>query len=102
MAKPSGNPHPDNPIAGRWKPGQSGNPKGRPPKKILTEALQRVLAKLNDKETETLVSPYMERIARGDVAAFKEVADRTEGRVPQSVGGSTTLGPVKLKVEWSE
>lgn len=102
MSKPpSGNPNPD-PVSGRWKPGQSGNPKGRPPKKPFTEALERIWAKLSHAEHEEIAMPLVKKAAGGDISAVKEMVDRLEGRVPNSIGGSTTLGPVKLKVEWSE
>lgn len=90
------NPNPSPPpVSGRWKPGQSGNPSGRPKKKPLTEALQRVLAKLNDEELETLCRPYIEKLASGDVAALKEVADRVEGKVPNPIGGTDELPAIK-------
>lgn len=95
------NPDPP-PVSGRWKPGQSGNPKGRPKKKPFTEALERIFAKLSDEEHEQIAMPLVKKAASGDVSAAKELADRLDGKVPTSVGGSTTLGPVKLKVEWSE
>lgn len=95
------NPDPP-PVAGRWKPGQSGNPKGRPPRKPVSEALQAIFDELDKKGHQEYAKAVWKKAATGDIAAFKEVADRVEGRVPQSVGGSTTLGPVKLKVEWSE
>ena len=95
------NPDPP-PVAGRWKPGQSGNPKGRPPRKPITEGLQAIFDQLDKKQTEEYSKALWKKAAMGDIAAYKEVADRVEGRVPQSVGGSTTRGPVKLKVEWSE
>ena len=83
------------PVSGRWKPGQSGNPSGRPKKKPLTEALQRVLAKLSDDERDVLCKEMITKLATGDVAAFKEVADRVEGKVPTPVGGTDDLPPIK-------
>ncbi len=83
------------PVSGRWKPGQSGNPSGRPKKKPLTEALQRVLAKLSDDERDILCKEMITKLASGDVAAFKEVADRVEGKVPTPVGGTDDLPAIK-------
>mgnify|MGYP001548391021 CR=1 FL=1 len=88
------------PIAGRWKPGQSGNPSGRPKKKPLTEALQRVLAKLSDDERDVLCQELITKVATGDVAAFKEVADRVEGKVPQGIGQAEELGA--LQISWKQ
>ena len=83
------------PISGRWKPGQSGNPTGRPKRKPLTDALLRVLAKLDDSELEELVREPVKRLAAGDIGAFKEIADRVEGKVPQALGGTDELPAIK-------
>ena len=85
------------PVSGRWKPGQSGNPSGRPKKKPLTEALQRVLAKLSDDERDVLCQEIITKVATGDVAAFKEVADRVEGRVPQAITGDDQEDPIRIE-----
>ena len=92
MANP--NPPPP-PVSGQWKPGQSGNPSGRPKKKPLTDALQRVLNKLSEQDAEVLVSEIVKRMATGDVGAFKEVADRVEGKVPTPIGGTDELPAIK-------
>jgi hypothetical protein len=34
----------------------------------------------------------------GDVSAFKEMADRLEGKVPQSIGQDDELGPIGVIV----
>ena len=78
-----------------WKPGQSGNPNGRP-KKPLTEAYKAILAKpipdeiaakLKVKQGTTYAEVIALALAReavkGKVAAAAELADRVEGRVPQ-------------------
>jgi len=46
------------------------------------------------------VRGIFEKAAQGDVAAFKEIADRVEGKVAQPVGGSEELGPVQ--VTWKQ
>ena len=63
-----------------WKPGQSGNPKGRPPKgDTMTEALKEKV----DKEAvaEKLYAMAME----GDIAALKYIYDRVDGKPRESV-----------------
>lgn len=86
------NPNPP-PITGRWKPGQSGNPSGRPKTKPFKEALQNLIDKvgLNDAATALVA-----KANTGDVAAIKEIADRLDGKVPQAIGGSEELGPVEV------
>jgi hypothetical protein len=79
------------PVHTRWKPGQSGNPKGRPKCLTLSEAYRRELAKID--KTDPLKRTFAEVLAEqtiikaktGDVAALKELADRTEGKARQTI-----------------
>ncbi len=89
------------PREGRWKPGQSGNPGGRPRWKPLTEALQR----LYDEQPELLdqlAARLTVKAGQGDVSAWNTICDRLEGKVAQTVGGSTDVGPVKLVLKWEK
>lgn len=75
-------------IAGKgFKPGQSGNPNGRPKGQSLTAQLRAVLEdtdKKTKKEISRLVAEAIVLAARkGDVSAFREIADRTEGKPEQ-------------------
>jgi len=86
---------PGKPIRGseatRFKPGQSGNPGGRPKTAPLSHACRELLAQPvpDDPEGHT----YAEAIARmlgkkateGDIRAAQELADRAEGRARQSI-----------------
>ena len=92
--------HPGNPY-GRWKPGQSGNPLGRPKSKPFKEALERMLCvaaqqKGIDQENahDLVASALIAKCISGDVAALKEFADRTEGKVPNPIGGTDELPPI--------
>src|SRR5208282_2366897 len=62
-----------------WKKGVSGNPGGRPHKLPLTEALQRIVQ--NPKEADKLARGITREGKNGSVKAFKEIADRVEGKV---------------------
>ena len=81
------------PVHTRWKKGQSGNPKGRPRSSILSDAMRAALAEAPPGEHDPNVQSYADAIARalidkalaGDVAACKEIADRTEGKARQAV-----------------
>jgi hypothetical protein len=74
-----------------WKPGQSGNPNGRPRRKPLTEELERLLDEIDPtdkKHRRTFRKRIVEALAfqvikKGNVAAFTEIADRVEGKVAQ-------------------
>ena len=74
-----------------FKPGQSGNPAGRPKSITMSEAYRRELAKLDpdDKHGRTFAEVLAEQIIikakGGDVAAVRELTDRTEGKPRQTV-----------------
>ena len=93
------NPTPPSSVTGKWQKGQSGNPKGRPSQKPFKEALANLVSG-NKEAMMVAAAALLARAQTGDVAALKEVADRLDGKVPASVGGSTELGPVKLEVKW--
>ena len=78
----------------RWKKGSSGNPGGRPKSRVLSEALRSRLAqvKSGDPAGRTfaeVVAANLIEIACGQgpgaVHAANEIADRIEGRAPQSI-----------------
>jgi hypothetical protein len=77
--------------ATRWKPGQSGNPGGRPKTAPLSQACREVLALLvpGDAEGRTyaqkIAAALAEKAADGDIRAAQELGDRAEGRARQSI-----------------
>lgn len=88
---------------GRWKPGQSGNPKGRPKSKPYKDALDRALRKLSDSDNaedmlDRIAAAHITRCMEGDMAAIKELADRHDGKVPQGIGQAEELGA--LQISW--
>lgn len=72
--KTGGNPNPS--VATRFKPGQSGNPSGRP-KDLLTQALRQ---KLTPEKAESLANTLLALAESGDLKAMVEVWDRIEGK----------------------
>ena len=83
--------------ARKWRPGQSGNPGGRPKKTKLTDAYRQILEELvpGDPEGRTyaqLIAWEMVKSAlKGRSDAAREIGDRTEGRARQAIdlgGGS--------------
>lgn len=72
----------------RWgfKPGESGNPKGRPRgSKSGTAALRRIARQFLDPKTglsaeELIASKLIAKAIDGDLQAIKEYYDRTEGK----------------------
>jgi len=77
--------------ATRWKPGQSGNPGGRPKTAPLSHACRELLASpLPDDPkgrtyAEAIAETLAERALKGDIRAAQELADRAEGRTRQSI-----------------
>ena len=64
----------------KWKPGQSGNPHGRPKKEnCLTDILK---AKVDPEE---LAERLIAKANEGDMIAMKYIYDRVDGRPKESV-----------------
>lgn len=74
-----------------WKPGQSGNPGGRPKSKLLSEAYKAILeteitrGKDKGKTVAEAIAGVMATESRnGKVNAAAEIADRVEGKPRQA------------------
>lgn len=78
-----------------WRPGQSGNPAGRPKAITISAALRHKLAEVDESDPERrtyveLIANYLVRVAAGlagsgrsSVLAAREIANRTEGKPRQ-------------------
>jgi Family of unknown function (DUF5681) len=76
-----------------WKPGESGNPKGKKPgtlkEKPYREALRMEIAAAEDfKDLRSIARAHLEKARSGDMAAIKELADRLDGRPAQDASVS--------------
>ena len=68
---------------GKFLPGISGNPDGRPRKKLaITEGLARMVT---DSDVEDLWRPYIERAKGGDIQAMQLVCGYLQGRPSQTI-----------------
>lgn len=67
----------------RWKPGESGNLKGRPRFKPITDAIERILE--NPKECEKLAKKLVSKAKGGSIHHLRELMDRVEGKVIQQI-----------------
>lgn len=81
-----------------FKPGESGNPGGRPKLAILSDAYREQLAQeLPNGQTfaELIATQMCMAAAKGDISAAREICDRVEGRARQSVD-------ISAQVNWRE
>jgi len=80
-----------------WKSGQSGNPVGRPKdKKYISEALKDLLASNPDLLLD-IVNAIIKEASKGNVQAFKELTDRSEGKVADKIEGTDIPVTIILK-----
>jgi len=72
-----------------FKPGQSGNPKGRPPGKSVSYHLKEIQEEIDADTGKTegrLLAEKLQKMAkRGHSKAIDVVVDRTEGKLTQPV-----------------
>ena len=85
-----------------WKPGESGNPGGSRSPKPFRDALRMQIAQAGDDlaALRRIAQKLLDKAEAGDLAAILAVADRLEGRPPQSIGGDAELGPTRLRIMW--
>ena len=78
--------------ANLWKPGQSGNPSGRPKKKPITELYEEMLA--DPEFVEQLRASIRKSVRGGNMAMVlqvREMTDRVEGKVTQPIEADVTV-----------
>jgi len=77
----------------KWKPGESGNPNGRPKKgETLTDALRE----LTDKEE--LAQKLLELAREGNLNALRYIYDRIDGRPVETVRQHVSGAPQVIEV----
>ena len=82
--------NPDKIIPYRYKPGQSGNPSGRP-KGLLAAALLKQLLKSGGEDLKKIVAGVIASAAKGDAKAFAVIRDSTDGRPTQAIDLSADM-----------
>src|SRR5262249_55501187 len=104
-AKPRGNPAKIVPF--QWKPGESGNPKGRPRKQPLTDILRAVLAEQipdapdprQSQLAHALIRNWvLEAIRTKDTTMISEIFNRIEGKVQDRLAlGGEDGEPIRIE-----
>lgn len=86
---------------GRFIPGNSGNPSGRPKTRLLSEAYREQLADAMDRGDKTyaqgIARVMVEKALHGDVYAASHLSERTEGKAPQAVNVQYSVDPNTMK-----
>jgi hypothetical protein len=78
---------PTPPDHSKFKKGQSGNPKGRPPMPDLKAACAAILADEKDGMTalDAVLKALRNKAIKGDVRAAQELMDRAYGKSTQAI-----------------
>ena len=87
----------------KFKKGQSGNPKGRPPKlPALDKLLDTVLGEEKDGLTaaEAILKALRAKAAKGDVRAAEVLLDRAYGKAKQSIDHTTKGEKITPPIQW--
>jgi hypothetical protein len=89
--------------ATRWKPGQSGNPSGRPKKLHITDAIRAELEREGPDgipNDEAIARVLVELARAGNMDSIREIADRTEGKARQRIeSGSESMFAIPVSLE---
>jgi len=64
-----------------WKPGQSGNPGGRPKRDLAAEIARMIF----ERDTEAIERAFAAALRKGDARVFKALADRAYGKPRQQI-----------------
>lgn len=73
-----------------WKPGQSGNPGGRPKKDFAADFARKILeANGDEKLLDQYANGFVGQLRKGNAYTFKELAERGYGKLTDKVHVST-------------
>ena len=68
-----------------WKPGQSGNPGGRPKRRLLDEALEDLLGSNDSQAARDVAVTLLKKARKGDIRAIQLLAERTQGKPMRAI-----------------
>jgi hypothetical protein len=86
-------------VIGRPFPkGTSGNPGGRPKKRLIDEVLEELLLRDDSAVAQTVAAALLKKAKRGDVKAIQLLAERVQGKPRQAVQLTGAYGgPIELR-----
>ena len=68
-----------------WKPGQSGNPAGRPKSRPIAAALKELCDKNDGEALRALAAVCLKKALHGDYRFARELMDRIDGKVADAL-----------------
>lgn len=68
-----------------WKPGQSGNPSGRPKTKPLTDEFKRRRDENEGELAKELIQVAIDAAKKGDFRFWQELMNRSDGKVIEQI-----------------
>ena len=72
-------------IDNQWKPGQSGNPSGRPAGKSITAELRKLIdSGTNAEDMAKILCALCKKMGPDQMRALRELLDRTDGKVAET------------------
>jgi hypothetical protein len=69
-----------------WQKGTSGNPGGRPKKRMLDEVLAEMLQDGEGEATTAIAVALLSKAKQGDLRVCQFIAERTQGKPQQKIG----------------
>jgi len=81
----------------KFKPGQSGNPSGRPVGSVSIMAAVRRQLRQNPEQLEELAKSLVENAKQGNAVALRQILDRLDGPVPTVIDNLSTLTDDELR-----
>jgi len=82
-----------------FRPGQSGNAKGRPPKEFSITSLAKAALEADPTLVERIVLKWLEQAEQGKTEARRDLQDRLEGKVSQT---HKQGGEITIRVEYDD
>ncbi len=80
-----------------WKPGQSGNPGGRPKRDLAAEIARAIF----ERDPDAIERAFAAELRKGNSKVFTALADRAYGKPRQSIDFSASDGQeTRIQIQW--